>query len=134
VFVGFHACINEMPGSRSKIPSKKSRPYIHDVKFGALVGAPYIYEISRLRAKGFIYLSSFFVIKSTFSSLSPTLHELLSSSRTFLIRIFLLYVRYSHNLLFSILTSFASLSCYYFNYYVLSSIFLSPFFIDLLLA
>jgi hypothetical protein len=53
----FHAYINEMHGSRSKIPSKKSRPYIYDVKFLALLGAPYIYiyiyththDISRLR-------------------------------------------------------------------------------------
>jgi hypothetical protein len=41
----FNACINEMHGSRSKIRSKKSRPYIYiyDVKFLALLGAPYIY-------------------------------------------------------------------------------------------
>jgi hypothetical protein len=45
-----HAHINEMHGSRSKIPSNKSRPYIYDVKFLALLGAPYIYDISRLRA------------------------------------------------------------------------------------
>jgi hypothetical protein len=38
----FHAYINKMHDSRSKIPSKKSRPYIHD-KFLALLGAPYIY-------------------------------------------------------------------------------------------
>jgi hypothetical protein len=42
-----------MHGSRSKIPSKKSRPYIyiyiHDVKFLTLLGAPYIYDICRLR-------------------------------------------------------------------------------------
>jgi hypothetical protein len=41
--VVFHAYINEMHGSRSKIPSKKSRPYIYDVKFLALLGTPYIY-------------------------------------------------------------------------------------------
>jgi hypothetical protein len=40
-----------MHGSRSKIPSKKSRPYIYDVKFLALLGTPYIYDISRLRVK-----------------------------------------------------------------------------------
>jgi hypothetical protein len=40
-----------MRGSRSKIPSKKSRPYIYDVKFLALLGAPYIHDISRLRVK-----------------------------------------------------------------------------------
>jgi hypothetical protein len=40
-----------MHGSRSKIPSKKSSPYIYDVKFLALLGAPYIYDISRLRVK-----------------------------------------------------------------------------------
>jgi hypothetical protein len=34
--------------SRSKIPRKKSRPYIYDVKFLSLLGAPYIYT-SRLR-------------------------------------------------------------------------------------
>jgi hypothetical protein len=49
----FHTYTNEMHGSRSKIPSKKSRPYIythtHDVKYLVLLGAPYIYDISRLR-------------------------------------------------------------------------------------
>jgi hypothetical protein len=40
-----------MHGSRSKLPSKKSRPYIHDVKFLTLIGAPYIYDISGLRVK-----------------------------------------------------------------------------------
>jgi hypothetical protein len=44
----FHAYINEMRGSRSKIPSKKSCPYIY-VKFLALLGASYIYDSSRLR-------------------------------------------------------------------------------------
>jgi hypothetical protein len=39
----FHAYINEMHGSRNKVPSKKSRPYIYDVIFLALLGAPYIY-------------------------------------------------------------------------------------------
>jgi hypothetical protein len=47
----FHAYINEMHSARSKIPSKKSRPYIYDVKFMALLGAPYVYDISGLRAK-----------------------------------------------------------------------------------
>jgi hypothetical protein len=47
----FHAYINEMHGSRSKILSKKSRPYIYDVKFLVLLGAAYIYDISRLRVK-----------------------------------------------------------------------------------
>jgi hypothetical protein len=42
-----------MHGSRSKIPSKKSRPYIYDAKFVALLGAPYIYDISRLRVNLF---------------------------------------------------------------------------------
>jgi hypothetical protein len=46
----FHAYINEMHDSRSKIPSKKYRPYIYEVKFLALLGASYIY-ISRLRVK-----------------------------------------------------------------------------------
>jgi hypothetical protein len=48
----FHAYINEMHGSRRKIPSKKLRPYIYD-KLLALLGAPYIYDISRLRVKQF---------------------------------------------------------------------------------
>jgi hypothetical protein len=43
-----------MHGSRSKIPSKKSRPEIYDVKFLALLGAPYIHDISRLKVKLFI--------------------------------------------------------------------------------
>jgi hypothetical protein len=38
-----------MHGSRSKIPSKISLPYIYDVKFLALLGASYIHDISRLR-------------------------------------------------------------------------------------
>jgi hypothetical protein len=46
----FHAYINEMHGSRSKIPSKKL-VYIYDVKFLALLGATCIYDISRLRDK-----------------------------------------------------------------------------------
>jgi hypothetical protein len=45
----FHACITEMHGSRSKIPSEKFPPYIYDVKCLALLGAPYIYDISGLR-------------------------------------------------------------------------------------
>jgi hypothetical protein len=51
----FHAYINEQHGSRSKIPGTKSRPYIHDVKFLALLGAPYIYDISRLRVNNLQY-------------------------------------------------------------------------------
>jgi hypothetical protein len=47
--LGFRAYIIEMHGSRSKIPSKKSRPCMYDVKFLAVLGAPYIYDISRLR-------------------------------------------------------------------------------------
>jgi hypothetical protein len=43
----FYSYTNEMHGSRSKIPIKKSRPYIYiyiyDVKFLALLGASYIY-------------------------------------------------------------------------------------------
>jgi hypothetical protein len=37
--------------SRSKIPSKISRPFIYDFEFLALLGAPYIYDISRLTVK-----------------------------------------------------------------------------------
>jgi hypothetical protein len=41
-----------MHGLRSKIHSKKiSSIYIYDVKFLALLGAAYIYDISRLRVK-----------------------------------------------------------------------------------
>jgi hypothetical protein len=48
----FHAYINEMHSSRSKTPSKKSRPYTRIyVKFLSLLEAPYIYDISSLRAK-----------------------------------------------------------------------------------
>jgi hypothetical protein len=56
----FHAYINEMHGSRSKIPSKKSHPYIYMyiyiyIKFLVLLGPPYIYiyiyDISRLKVK-----------------------------------------------------------------------------------
>jgi hypothetical protein len=67
----FHAYINEMHGSRRKIASKKSRPYIYiyiyDVKFLALLRAPYIYDISRLRVKGLLirmyvkFINNFFV-------------------------------------------------------------------------
>jgi hypothetical protein len=46
----FYAHINVMHGSRSKIPSKNLvHIYIYDIKFLALLGAPYIYDISRLR-------------------------------------------------------------------------------------
>jgi hypothetical protein len=38
-----------MYGSRSEIASKISHPCIYDVSFLALLGAPYIYDISRLR-------------------------------------------------------------------------------------
>jgi hypothetical protein len=55
----FHAYINEMHGSRSKIPSKKSRSYIQDIKFLALLGAPYIYDISSLRVKGNVVYYSY---------------------------------------------------------------------------
>jgi hypothetical protein len=48
-----------MHGSRSQIPNKKSRPYIYDVKFLALLEAPFIYDISRLRVnKHFNYGTS----------------------------------------------------------------------------
>jgi hypothetical protein len=40
-----------MHGSRSKISSKKYLPYIYDFKLLALLGAPYTYDISRLRVK-----------------------------------------------------------------------------------
>jgi hypothetical protein len=46
-----------MHGSRNKIPSKIARLYIYDVKFRTLLGAPYIYDISRLMVKfHFLYL------------------------------------------------------------------------------
>jgi hypothetical protein len=47
----FHAYINETHGPRSKTLSKKSRPYIYAMKFLDLLGAPYIFDISRLRVK-----------------------------------------------------------------------------------
>jgi hypothetical protein len=53
----FHAYINEMYGSRSKIRSKNFRPYIYDVKFLPLLGAPYIYNISRLRVNSMVRVS-----------------------------------------------------------------------------
>jgi hypothetical protein len=42
----------------AKFPVKKSRPYIYifGVKFLALLGAPYIYDISRLRVKTGLHL------------------------------------------------------------------------------
>jgi hypothetical protein len=46
--LGFYAYIKEMSGSRSKIYSK-NLVHIYDVKFLALLGAPYVYDISRLR-------------------------------------------------------------------------------------
>jgi hypothetical protein len=42
----------------AKIPSKKSRPYIYDIKILALLGAPYIYDISRLRVNKFYFIFS----------------------------------------------------------------------------
>jgi hypothetical protein len=50
----FHAYINEMHGSKSKIPNKNFCLYIHDFKFMAFLGTPYIYDISRLRVKCFL--------------------------------------------------------------------------------
>jgi hypothetical protein len=64
--LAFHAYVKEMHGSRSKIPNKKSRPYIYtyDVKFLALLGAPYIYDISRLRVKQEHLLSNGIKVKN----------------------------------------------------------------------
>jgi hypothetical protein len=47
-----------MHGSRSKISSKKSRPYIYiyDVKFLAVLGAPYIYDVKFLAVLGVPYI------------------------------------------------------------------------------
>jgi hypothetical protein len=49
----FHAYINEMHYSRSKIPSKNLiHIYIYIyLKFLALLGSPHMYDISRLRVK-----------------------------------------------------------------------------------
>jgi hypothetical protein len=44
-----------MHGSRNKIPSEISRPYIYDVKFLVLLGTPYIHDISMLRVKPYTY-------------------------------------------------------------------------------
>jgi hypothetical protein len=43
----FHTYINGMYGSRSKIPSKKSLPYIYTLNFW-LYSELHIYDISRL--------------------------------------------------------------------------------------
>jgi hypothetical protein len=51
-----------MHGSRSKAPSKKSLPCIYDVKFLALLGASYIYDISRLRVKAYNTHQNFFCV------------------------------------------------------------------------
>jgi hypothetical protein len=53
----FHEYINEMHGSRSKIPSKHSRPYIYNVKFLALLGAPYIYIYIYIYICMYIYMT-----------------------------------------------------------------------------
>jgi hypothetical protein len=58
-----------MHGSRSKIPSTKSRPYIY-VKFLALLGAPYIYDISRLRINHRVVTSSALIVISHFKSIT----------------------------------------------------------------
>jgi hypothetical protein len=47
----------------AKISNKKSRPYIYDVEFLALLGAPYIYDISRLRVKYIIYTEFYFCLE-----------------------------------------------------------------------
>jgi hypothetical protein len=65
-----------MHGSRSKIPSKKSRPYIYYVKFVALLGAPYIYSISRLRVNG----SYFYDLSVVIISLGPNCFSRLHNS------------------------------------------------------
>jgi hypothetical protein len=63
----FHAYIEEMYGSRSKIPSKNSLPYIYiyDVKFLDLLGAPYIYDISRLRVNSLLLLQPTYILFET---------------------------------------------------------------------
>jgi hypothetical protein len=53
----FHAYINEIHGSRSKIPSKKSRPYTQDIKFLALLGAAYIYIYIYIYLYIYIYMT-----------------------------------------------------------------------------
>jgi hypothetical protein len=50
----FYAYINEMHGSRRNPTVIISS--IYDVKFLALLGAPYIYDISRLKVKGKIII------------------------------------------------------------------------------
>jgi hypothetical protein len=52
-----------MHSSRSKIPSKKSCPYIDiHVKFLALLGAPCVYDISRLRVKDTFRLLNKYIV------------------------------------------------------------------------
>jgi hypothetical protein len=63
-----------------KSPVKKSRPYIYfyfyiyDVKFLVLLGAPYIYDISRLRVNKYVYncpSSSFIVTHFLIKFINP---------------------------------------------------------------
>jgi hypothetical protein len=49
-----------MNDSRNKIPSKKSRPCIYDVKFLALLAASCIYDVSRLRVKHIFHRTNTF--------------------------------------------------------------------------
>jgi hypothetical protein len=52
-----------MHGSISTIPSKKSCPHIHDVKFLALIGAPYIYDMGRLRVKSPLIFYCYIILR-----------------------------------------------------------------------
>jgi hypothetical protein len=69
-----------MHGSRSKIPNKKSRSYIYDVKFLALQGAPYIYI--HIYVCMYIYIHDIRrLIGNILSFIADTrVHKLLSSS------------------------------------------------------
>jgi hypothetical protein len=101
----FHAYINELHGSRSKIPSKKSRPYIQDIKFLALLGTPYIYNISRLRVnnagEGILVLSTMPHVHQTQHNLETVWlnHTSAQVSNHFLF-LFSHYIRYTQSACF----------------------------------
>jgi hypothetical protein len=60
--------------SRSKIPNKKSRPYIY-VNFLALLGAPYICDISRLRVNEALLLYHIIFILTCISHMNFTITD-----------------------------------------------------------
>jgi hypothetical protein len=61
----------------AKSPVKKSRPYIYNIKFLALLGAAYMCNISWLRVN-FIFQNSKHIVKCTLFSISEVIFCLLS--------------------------------------------------------